>query len=129
MLTLPIEGEVETEHKVFRDFNMRQTVCLCIIAVIAIIMYVIFRNWMLMVGFTTPFALLLMYFAKPGENGEKAEEVLMKAAERHYYKNQTRVFQTKNQFIPLMNRAYGRMKSAGSAERESHGKRRPGKKN
>ena len=127
MLSLIIEGEIEKEHKVFRDFNMRQTVSLIIIAIIAIIMYVIFRNWMLMVGFTAPFALLLMYLTKPGENGEKAEEVLMKAAEKHYYQNQTRVYRTKNQFIPLMNRAYGRMKSAGTAERKSHGKR-PGKK-
>ncbi len=88
MLNLPIESEIEVEHKVFKDFNLRQTVCLAISAVIAVVMYLIFRNWLLMVAFTAPFALALIYLAKPGENGEKAEEVLMKLAERHYYKNQ-----------------------------------------
>ena len=128
MLNLPIESEIEVEHKVFRDFNMRQTVCLVIAGVIAVIMYAIFRNWMLMVGFTAPFALLLMYFAKPGENGEKAEEVLMKASERFFYKNQTRVYRTKNRYFRLMNNAYEKQKTAGQAERRGHGNRKNKKK-
>ena len=128
MLNLPIESEIEVEHKVFRDFNMRQTVCLVITGVIAVIMYAIFRNWMLMVGFTAPFALLLMYFAKPGENGEKAEEVLMKASERFFYKNQTRVYRTKNRYFRLMNNAYEKQKIAGQAERRGLGNRKGKKK-
>ncbi len=124
MLNLPIESEIETEHKVFRDFNMRQTVCLVITGGIAIVMYMIFRSWFLMVAFTAPFALLLMYFAKPGENGEKAEDLIMKAAEKHFYKNQTRIYRTKNKYIPLMNNAYRKRRSAEMAERKNYGKNR-----
>ena len=122
MLNLPIESEIEVEHKVFRDFNLRQTVCLGISAGIAVIMYLIFRNWLLMVVFTAPFALLLIYLAKPGENGEKAEEVLMKFAERHYYNNQMRSYKTRNRYVPLMNGAYRRMRKHDFSDKRTAGK-------
>ncbi len=118
MLNLPIESEIEVEHKVIRNFNMRQTVCLGISGAIAVIMYLIFHNWILMVAFTAPFALILMYFAKPGDNGEKAEDQLMKLAERHYYRNQVRIYRTENRYIPLMNRAYRRMRIRDQTDRE-----------
>ena len=122
MLNLPIESEIEVEHKVFKDFNLRQTVCLCISAGIAVIMYLIFRNWLLMVAFTVPFALVLIYFAKPGDNGEKAEEVLMKLAERHYYRNQARGCKTRNLYVPLMNSAYRRLKEHDMSDKRTAGK-------
>ena len=122
MLNLPIESEIEVEHKVFRDFNLRQTICLVVSGVIAVIMYLIFRNWLLMVAFTAPFALLLIYLAKPGENGEKAEEVLMKFAERHYYNNQTRSYRTRNRYVPLMNEAYRRMRARDLSDKRTAGK-------
>ncbi|MBQ7724357.1 MAG: PrgI family protein [Lachnospiraceae bacterium] len=122
MLNLPIESEIEVEHKVFRDFNLRQTICLAVSGVIAVIMYLIFRNWLLMVAFTAPFALLLIYLAKPGENGEKAEEVLMKFAERHYYNNQTRSYRTRNRYVPLMNEAYRRMRARDLSDKRTAGK-------
>ena len=109
MLNLPIESEIEAEHKVFREFNLRQTICIGITCVAAIIMYLIFRNWMLMVAFSAPFALVLLFFAKPGENGEKAEDIIRKSAERHYYRNQTRSYRTKNRYVALMNREYRRL--------------------
>jgi len=119
MLNLPIESEIEVEHKVFKDFNLRQTVCLGISAGIAIIMYLIFKNWLLMVAFTAPFALVLIYLAKPGENGEKAEEVLMKLAERHYYKNQARGCKTRNLYAPIMNQAYRRMQKQDMSDKRT----------
>ena len=122
MPNLPIESEIEVEHKVFRDFNLRQTICLVVSGVIAVIMYLIFRNWLLMVAFTAPFALLLIYLAKPGENGEKAEEVLMKFAERHYYSNQTRSYRTRNRYVPLMNEAYRRMRAKDLSDKRTAGK-------
>ena len=122
MLNLPIEREIEVEHKVFRDFNLRQTICLVVSGVIAVIMYLIFRNWLLMVAFTAPFALLLIYLAKPGENGEKAEEVLMKFAERHYYNNQTRSYRTRNRYVPLVNEAYRRMRARDLSDKRTAGK-------
>ena len=109
MLNLPIESEIEAEHKVFKDFNLRQTICIGITGVAAVIMYLIFHNWVLMVAFTAPFALILLFFAKPGENGERAEDILRKAAERHYYRNQTRSYRTKNRYVALMNREYKRL--------------------
>ena len=122
MLNLPIESEIEVEHKVFKDFNLRQTICLCISAGIAVIMYLIFRNWLLMVVFTAPFALALIYLAKPGENGEKAEEVLMKLAERHYYRNQARGCKTRNLYAPLFNRAYRRLKREDMSDQRTAGR-------
>ena len=122
MLNLPIESEIEVEHKVFRDFNLRQTICLVVSGVIAVIMYLIFRNWLLMVAFTAPFALLLIYLAKPGENGEKAEEVLMKFAERHYYNNQTRSYRTRNRYVPLVTEAYRRMRARDLSDKRTAGK-------
>ena len=122
MLNLPIESEIEVEHKVFKDFNLRQTVCLAISAGIAVVMYLIFRNWLLMVAFTAPFALALIYLAKPGENGEKAEEVLMKLAERHYYRNQARGYRTRNLYVPLLNQAYRRIRRHDLSDKRTAGK-------
>ena len=121
MLTIPIEKEIKHENKIINigtlSLNARQTICGVIGLVIAIVMYLLLRNWVLMVLFTLPFAAVLLFIAKPNDNGKKAEEVLLEKAEAHFYKNQSRKYRTKNQHVTLLNRAYGRMKRKDDADK------------
>ena len=110
MLNMPIEQEIEQEHKVFRDWNMRQVIAILAGGSIAIAFYLYFRDWMLMVIFSLPFALVLGYFTKKDDNDRPAEEVFMKKAEQKIYKNETRKYRTRNMYFPLMNSYYGKMR-------------------
>ncbi len=106
MINNPIESEIEVEHKVFRDFNMRQLVCLTIGGFIALLMYLFFKDVMLMVVFSLPFALVLGYFSRKDELGRPAEEIFMQKVCQHVYKNSKRTMRTKNGYVKLYNNAY-----------------------
>jgi len=106
MLSNPIESEIEVEHKVFRDFNMRQLVCLLIGGAIALCMHIFFRDVMLMVIFSLPFATILGYMSRKDDYGRPAEEILKKRLERSVYKNDKRTIRTKNRYVALLNRGY-----------------------
>ncbi len=106
MLSNPIESEIEVEHKVFRDFNMRQLICLLIGGAIALCMYIFFRDVMLMVIFSLPFATILGYMSRKDDYGRPAEEILKKRLERSVYKNDKRTIRTKNRYVALLNRGY-----------------------
>ena len=109
MINNPIESEIEVEHKVFRDFNMRQLVCLTIGGFIALLMYLFFKDVMLMVVFSLPFALVLGYFSRKDELGRPAEEIFMQKVCQHVYKNSKRTMRTKNGYVKLYNNAYKNM--------------------
>ena len=121
MLNIPIEKEIRHESTVLNigmlSLNARQTVLGIIGLVIAIAAYLIFRNWILMVVFTLPFAAILLFLAKPDVNGKKAEEALMEKAELMVYKNDKRKYRTKNQYAALMNGAYRKMREEDEADR------------
>ncbi len=114
MLNMPIENEIETEHKVWMNFNMRQVIAIIIGALVAVGMYLYFRDWVLMVIFTLPFAAVLGFFTWKDENGRPAEEILLKKVQETIYKNTTRKYRTKNGYMPLLNAFYGKMKRRDS---------------
>ncbi len=114
MLSCQIESEIETEHKVFRDFNMRQTVCLIIGGFIALCMYLYFRDVMLMVVFSLPFACVLALISRKDDNGRPFEEVFLKKLQKLYFKDDFRVARTKNGYVRLLNDEYQRIRAADS---------------
>ena len=120
MLTIPIEKEIKHENKIINvgtlSLNTRQTICGVIGLLIAIVMYLVLRNWVLMVLFTLPFAAVLLFIAKPGENGKKAEEVVLEKAEEHFYHNRARKYRTKNRHVALLNAAYAKMRRKDEAD-------------
>lgn len=108
MLSNPIESEIEVEHKVFRDFNVRQVICLIIGGFIGLCMYVYFRDVVLMVGFSLPFGLVLGVISRKDDNGRTAEEVFIKKAAGAIYRNDKRVFRTRNRYVKLVNEEHER---------------------
>ncbi len=110
MINNPIESEIDVEHKVFRDFNMRQLICIIIGAFIALLMYLFFKDVMLMVIFSLPFALILGYFSRKDDLGRPAEEIFLGKVRRHVYKNSKRTMRTKNGYVKLYNTMYRSVK-------------------
>ena len=80
--------------------------------VIAITWYLLLRDWVLMVIFTLPFALLLLFFAREREDGKKAEEVMEEKMEAFVFKNGKRKYRTRNQYVTLLNRGYRKLREA-----------------
>ena len=123
MLSIEIEKEIREENKVLTigslSLNARQTVCMIIGMVIAITWYLLLRDWVLMVIFTLPFALLLLFFAREREDGKKAEEVMEEKMEAFVFKNGKRKYRTRNQYVTLLNRGYRKLREADENDIEA----------
>lgn len=118
MLILPIEKEIETEHKIIGRFNPRQAVCGGVIIASIILFYLSLGDLFLTIVCTMPFLAVfgvLGWYTKCGLN---AEDVALKMLQEKYYKNQVRKYRTRNKYFALYNRAY-----AGKREQRKSGKR------
>lgn len=107
MLNIPIESEIEQEHKVIKGFTMRQVVCIGVVLGFAVLMYVLTLNWIAMVIFTLPLVAVALWLMKENDNGKKSEEIFLISMQRKIYKNDKRRYRTKNSYVRLMNSAYG----------------------
>ena len=122
MLTLPIEAEIEQEHKVIRNLNKRQTVCVGIITGTALISYALSENVLYTILVTAPIGCCLAYFGWKITDGLKAEEILWRRLQKILYKNGTRKYRTKNSYFELMNSGYAALRNKDMSNRRIAGK-------
>ena len=117
MLTLPIETEIETEHKVIHNLNMRQTILFGSVGVIAVASYAITRDLIIAAAISLPFALAAAYFSRKTSYGLDPEELILMKIKRFLYKNGSRKYRTKNRYFGLMNQAYRAMRNRDMADK------------
>ena len=111
MLTLPIEAEIETEHKVIRNLNKRQTVCAGGILLATLGFYAFTKDVLNTMFLTAPVAFVLGYIGWKVTNGLKAEELVWMKLKQFFYKNAIRKYRTKNHYFELMNAGYRKMRN------------------
>ena len=107
MLNLPIESEIEQEHKVIKGFTMRQVVCIGVVLGFAVLMYILTLSWIAMVVFTLPVVAIALWLMKENDNGKHSEEIFLINMQRKVYKNDKRRYRSRNHYVLLMNKAYG----------------------
>ena len=106
MLTLPIEAEIEKEHKVIRNLNKRQTICAGAIVGITFGMYAYTKDPLQTLVLVAPFGLIFAYIGWKITNGLHAEELILMNIKKSLYKNGVRKYRTKNLYFSLMNAGY-----------------------
>lgn len=106
MLILPIEKEIETDHKIVANFNMRQVIALAIAVAAVVVFYYLIGNILWVVLCSLPFALVAAIFGWYSKNGLMVEDLALKMVQQKIYKNETRKYRTKNQFFAVFNKAY-----------------------
>lgn len=110
-MLLPVIKEIETEHKVYKDYNMRQMIGIVTTILFFIIFYIIFRDLAVAVGFAVPIALLSVFLSKSSDTGITPEESILKKAQIHYYHNESRKYRTRNRYMSMYNTAYKKMRN------------------
>ena len=129
MLILPIEKEIETEHKIIGRFNPRQAVCGGAIIASIVLFYLSLGDLFLTIVCTMPFLAVfgvLGWYTKCGLN---AEDVALKILQEKYYKNQVRKYRTRNKYFALYNRAYARKREQKKSRKRGVKNGRGSKKN
>lgn len=119
MLTLPIEAEIEQEHKVIRNLNKRQTICAGAIIGTALISYALTENVLYTLIVTSPIAAVLAYFGWKVTSGLKAEEIIWRKLQRCLYRNGTRKYRTKNSYFDLLNTGYQALRNKDMSDRKT----------
>ena len=117
MLTLPIEAEIETEHKVIRNLNKRQTICAGAVLVTTFGFYAFTKDVVNTLLLTAPFACFFAYLGWKVTNGLHAEELALMKAKNYFYKNSTRKYRTKNMYFALMNAGYRNLRNKDMADK------------
>lgn len=116
-MMFPIVKEIETEHKVFKEYNMRQVISMIATAIVFVVFYIIFYSLTVAIGFTVPFAGLFLLLSKSSSTGLSAEETIMKNAKEHYYHNSSRKYRTKNKYAIMMNSSYKKLRNADCGDK------------
>ncbi len=119
MLTLPIESEIEKEHKVIRDFNKRQTACAVVIGASVIIMYSYAGSVELGIALASPVIALAGAFGWYKKGTLNAEEVVLKRVKEYIYHNKTRKYRTKNLYFSLLNKGYAKLRNADMSDKKT----------
>ena len=106
MLILPIEKEIETDHKIVGNFNMRQVIYLAIAVAAVVAFYYLIGNIVWVILCSLPFAFVAAIFGWYSKNGLMIEDLALKMIQQKIYKNETRKYRTKNAFFDVFNKAY-----------------------
>ena len=116
-MLLPVIKEIETEHKVYKDYNMRQMIGIVATVIFFFIFYIIFRDLIVAVGFSIPIALISVFFSKSSDIGITPEESILKKAQTHYYHNESRKYRTRNRYMFMYNTAYKKMRNKDNSNK------------
>lgn len=106
MLILPIEKEIETDHKIVANFNMRQVIALSVAVLAVVAFYFLIGNLLWVILCALPFAFVAAIFGWYSKNGLMVEDLALKMIQLKIYKNDSRKYRTKNSFFEIFNKAY-----------------------
>lgn len=118
MISVEIEKEINQENKAIANLNLRQVICVGILAIAAIIM-VVFLKLDSEILFYPVLALgsILWAFGWYKPNGIPFEKVLFKQIQSIIYGSNTRKYKTKNQYVIMVNEEYNRRKNIDMSDK------------
>lgn len=125
MLILPIEKEIEAEHKVLGRFTTRQVVCGGGIIACVVVFYLLLKDLFWVLLCTMPFLFVFGMIGWYTKFGLHLEDLALKKLQVKYYKNEIRRYRTRNYYFALLNTAYAKQRNSDT---NKLGKRKKGKK-
>ena len=118
MISREIEKEIQQENKVILNFTMRQVVCLSVALVFSVLISVVMA-WDFTIAIYPCFVIGAVCFAFGWmkQDGIPMERILMRKLQVYLYKNNVRVYKTKNRYVVMMNREYDRRRLVDSKDK------------
>ena len=115
MISREIEKEIQQENKVILNFTMRQVVCLSVALVFSVLISVVLA-WDFTVAIYPCFVIggVCFAFGWMKQDGLPMERILVRKLQVHLYKNNVRIYKTKNRYVMMMNREYDRRRAMDS---------------
>lgn len=109
MISREIEKEIQQENKILLNFTLRQVVCLSIAVICSVIISVIL-GWDFSIALYPSFVIGIVCFAFGWmkQDGIPMEKILLKKLQTYLYKNNTRIYKTKNRYVVMFNKEYNR---------------------
>lgn len=106
MLMLPIEREIEGDHKIFKGFNFRQVIAFIVIIVLSFIFWKMTDDVIATILLDALPCGIAIVFAWYNKYGLRAEDALIKQITDKKYKNNQRRYRTKNQYFQMYSSVY-----------------------
>lgn len=119
MISREIEKEIQQENKVILNFTMRQIVCLSVALVFSVLISVVLA-WDFTIAIYPCFAIGAVCFAFGWmkQDGIPMERILVRKLQVYLYKNNVRVYKTKNRYVVMMNQEYDRRRMVDSGDKK-----------
>lgn len=119
MISREIEKEIQQENKVILNFTMRQVVCLSVAVVCSVLISVVLA-WDFTIAIYPCFVIGVVCFAFGWmkQDGIPMERILVRKMQVYLYKNNVRVYKTKNRYVVMMNREYDRRRLVDSGDKK-----------
>lgn len=127
MLILPIEKEIEGDHKIFKGFNFRQVIALLVILVCSFVFWRMTDDVFATILLDAIPCSLAIVFGWYNKYGLRAEDALIKQITDKKYKNNQRRYRTKNQYFQMYSSVYqteNAKKAREKAEKEKAAKQK-----
>ena len=118
MLILPIEKEIESEHKVLGRFTTRQVVCGGGIIFCVIMFYLLLEDLFWVLLCTMPFLVIFGLLGWYTKFGLPLEDFALKKLQSRYYKNEIRTYRTKNYYFLLLHKAQERQQKEVASKKK-----------
>jgi hypothetical protein len=116
MLILPIEKEIEGDHKIFKGFNFRQVIALLVILVCSFVFWRMTDDVFATILLDAIPCSLAIVFGWYNKYGLRAEDALIKQVTDKKYKNTQRRYRTKNQYFGMYSSVYQEEKNKKAAD-------------
>lgn len=130
MLILPIEREIEGDHKIFKGFNLRQVFALLAIIVFSFIFWSMTDDVIATLLLDAVPCSIAIIFAWYKKYGLRAEDALIKQVVDKKYKNNQRRYRTRNRYFGMYSSVYQEEKAKkAAATKKKASQKTPNKKN
>lgn len=119
MISREIEKEIQQENKVILNFTMRKVVCLSVALVFSVLISVVLA-WDFTIAIYPCLVIgsVCFAFGWMKQDGIPMERILMRKLQVHLYKNNVRIYKTKNWYVVMMNREYDRRRLVDSKDKK-----------
>lgn len=119
MISREIEKEIQQENKVILNFTMRQVVCLSVALVFSVLISVVLKwDFTIAIYPCLVIGALCFAFGWMKQDGIPMERILVRKLQVYLYKNNVRVYKTKNRYVVMMNREYDRRRLVDSGDKK-----------
>lgn len=112
MISREIEKEIQQENKVILNFTMRQVVCLSVALVCSVLISVVLAwDFTIAIYPCLVIGAVCFAFGWMKQDGIPMERILVRKMQVYLYKNNVRVYKTKNWYVVMMNKEYERRRA------------------